>query len=193
MAPGGFRSTCCRGRSAIPKAPIAGGFSHSSFSAPFSFSSTPHRMPVRSTKSAAQAVRRGWSAPALPFPRSGVKGGLRRAGCAFGNPAKRTLDATLRRIRWSMAVDAAFERLQTWTAQLRSSNRNGWVTLVTRGGQLASAPRRDPNRAHHREAKRHPQIVRKNRNSKRCFSGPWPGSVGHLRLVGQRSESAAAR
>jgi len=32
-----------------------------------------------------------------------------------------------------------------------------------------------------------------DRNFKRCFSDPWPGCVGHLRLSGQRSESAAGR
>ena len=27
-----------------------------------------------------------------------------------------------------------------------------------------------------------------DRNFKRCFSGPWPGCVGHLGLARQRSE-----
>ena len=37
-------------------------------------------------------------------------------------------------------------------------------------------------------ANRKPWRRIEDRNFKRCFSGPWPGCVGHLGLAGQCSE-----
>ena len=33
-----------------------------------------------------------------------------------------------------------------------------------------------------------PTTAVEDRNFKRCFSGPWPGCVGHLGLAGQQTE-----